>query len=129
MKKFIKTIIYSLVAVLPAVTNAQGLLTGDANGVLSWLLVTLNNVVMPLIITGMVVMFLYGVFKKMFGEKAEEGTKFMIWGIVGLTVALTIFGFVGFFKRTLFGTGPVDPANSGGITPCVYDTNGPQPGC
>jgi hypothetical protein len=61
---------------------------------------TVNSLLKPLpaILVGIaVVMFIYGVIILMFsegGEKKEEGKQYMIWGIVGIFVIVTMWGLI-----------------------------------
>jgi len=59
--------------------------------------------IVPLLIGLAVVVFIYGVLVLMFsegGEKKEDGKKFMIWGIVGIFVMVSVWGLVGILKST-----------------------------
>ena len=55
-----------------------------------------------LLIGGSVVIFLYGVFKfiRADAEKKEEGKEFMLWGIIGLFVMLSVWGLVNVIRNT-----------------------------
>jgi uncharacterized membrane protein len=57
----------------------------------------------PAILIGIaVVMFIYGVIILMFsegGEKKEEGKQYMVWGIVGIFVIISIWGLVGILAQ------------------------------
>ena len=58
----------------------------------------------PLIISLTVVVFLYGVFKYIFangGEDKEKGRDFMIWGIIGLFIMVSVWGLVAILSDTL----------------------------
>ncbi len=57
----------------------------------------------PLLIGLAVVLFIYGVLVLMFsegGEKKEEGKQYMIWGIVGIFVMVSVWGLVNILKNT-----------------------------
>ena len=53
--------------------------------------------IVPLLIGLGVVVFIYGVLILMFsegGEKKEEGKQFMLWGIIGIFVMVSVWGLV-----------------------------------
>ena len=53
--------------------------------------------IIPLLIGLGVVVFIYGVLVTMLsegGEKKEEGKQFMIWGIIGIFVMVSVWGLV-----------------------------------
>jgi hypothetical protein len=57
----------------------------------------------PLLIGLAVVLFIYGVLVLVFsegGEKKEEGKQYMIWGIVGIFVMVSVWGLVNILKST-----------------------------
>jgi hypothetical protein len=63
----------------------------------------------PLLIGLGVVVFIYGVLILMFsegGEKKEEGKQYMLWGIIGIFVMVSVWGLV----NILIGTFGLDPA-------------------
>lgn len=65
----------------------------------------------PLLIGLGVVVFIYGVLVLMFsegGEKKEEGKQYMLWGIVGIFVMVSVWGLVNILKGT-FGLNPAVP--------------------
>lgn len=68
----------------------------------------LASAVIPMLVTLTVVVFIIGVLKYIAGAdeaaKREEGRKFMIYGIVGLFVMVSIWGLVGILQGT-FGLG------------------------
>lgn len=66
----------------------------------------LNTVVVPLIIAFSFAAFVWGVVNYFFlnGEndtKREEGRQFILWGIIGLVVIFSVWGFVGILLSTL----------------------------
>ena len=93
MKKIIFTYLVSVFSLfaLPvlAATTFSELLNSTVNSLLRPL---------PAILVGIaVVMFIYGVIILMFsegGEKKEEGKQYMIWGIVGIFVIVSMWGLV-----------------------------------
>jgi hypothetical protein len=65
----------------------------------------INSSIIPLLFTGAVVMFVWGVVQFFFinGEKEEkraQGKQFMIWGVVALAVMLSVWGLVGILGTT-----------------------------
>lgn len=51
----------------------------------------------PLLIGLAVVVFIYGIILLMFsegGEKKEEGKQYMLWGIIGIFVMVSVWGLV-----------------------------------
>lgn len=58
----------------------------------------------PLLIGLAVVIFIYGVLTTMLaegGEKKEDGKKYMLWGIVGIFVMVSVWGLVAILTSTL----------------------------
>ncbi len=88
---------FCAVPVLAAPQNLKELING-------FLINGLLKPIVPVIVSLAVVAFLYGVFKYIFasgGEEKEKGRDFMIWGIVGLFVMVSIWGFVSILSDTL----------------------------
>ncbi len=58
--------------------------------------------IVPVLIGLAVVVFIYGVLTLMFsdGDKKEEGKQYMIWGIVGLFVMVSVWGLVAVLQGT-----------------------------
>ncbi len=59
--------------------------------------------IVPFLIGLAVVIFIYGVLLFMFndgGEKREEGKQYMIWGIVGIFVMVSVWGLVAILTGT-----------------------------
>jgi FtsH-binding integral membrane protein len=90
------------------------------------------SALVPLIVSLAVVVFLWGVLKYVIAgsnkDGKEEGRKFMIWGIIGLVVMVSVWGLVAMVKNTFFesSTSPVDPP--GGSNPPPGGGNNPPPG-
>ncbi|MDP1689857.1 MAG: hypothetical protein Q8L52_01495 [bacterium] len=66
----------------------------------------LNTVVVPVIFALAFLVFVYGVVNYFFlgtGEekKREEGKQFVLWGVVGLVVLFSVWGFVNLLLSTL----------------------------
>ena len=66
----------------------------------------LNTVVVPVIFTLAAAVFLWGVanyflFHGTEEAKREEGKQFILWGIIGLVVLFSVWGFVNLLLSTL----------------------------
>lgn len=66
----------------------------------------LNTVVVPLIVSLAAAVFVWGVINHFFlhgsdEAKREEGKQFMLWGIIGLAVLFSVWGFVNLLLSTL----------------------------
>ena len=66
----------------------------------------LNTVVVPVIFALAFLTFIYGVVKYFFfsvGDETKrvEGRQFVLWGIIGMAVLFTVWGFVNILLSTL----------------------------
>jgi len=63
----------------------------------------ITSVLIPLAFALCLFYFFWGMVKYIWSEgtSKEEGRKFMIWGIVGLFVAFSIWGIIAFMKSEL----------------------------
>ncbi|MCX6787460.1 MAG: hypothetical protein NTY93_03000 [Candidatus Kaiserbacteria bacterium] len=67
----------------------------------------INTIVVPLIFAFAFAVFIWGVVKYFFfnnggdTEKMKEGRDFIIWGILGLVVLFSVWGFVNLLLSTL----------------------------
>lgn len=81
---------------------------GNISDVLNLFGCILKNAVVPLLITLSIVVFIAGIVKFIAGAdeagKREEGRRFMLYGIIGLFVMVSIWGLVGTIQGT-FGIG------------------------
>ncbi len=80
---------------------------GGSEGVIG----VLNTVVVPVIIAFAFASFVYGIVSYFFingdnDTKREEGRQFILWGVIGLVVIFSVWGFVGILLSTL-GIAPV----------------------
>ncbi|MDP2788920.1 MAG: hypothetical protein Q8O46_02615 [bacterium] len=70
----------------------------------SYVTCIIAKTIIPLIFALAVVMFLWGVVQYVINdgkeEKKEDGKKFMVWGIIALTVMIGVWGLVGILGRT-----------------------------
>ena len=86
----------------------------------------INSSVIPLIFALALAMFVWGVVQFVINSdeevKKEKGRQFMIWGIIGLTVMVGVWGLVGILGNT-FGikTGIVPQVPVSGTDTCTDD--------
>ncbi len=100
MKKILATV--SLFGT-PLVSFAQG---ADAFSILT-VIKTLMDKVIPVLITAALLFFIYGVVRYLMATDPDEKgnfKKFIVKGIIGLFLILSIWGIVGVIQRT-FGVG------------------------
>lgn len=74
----------------------------------------INKLLVPLLFAISFITFLYGVAKTYIlsnGEKAEEGHKLILWGIIGFVVMVSLWGLVNVVSGA-FGLGNTGPINS-----------------
>jgi uncharacterized membrane-anchored protein len=70
----------------------------------------INTIVVPFIAALAFLVFVYGVIKYFFFENKgdekqfSEGGQFVLWGILGLVVLFSVWGFVNILLSTLFPT-------------------------
>lgn len=94
--------------------------------------VELLTIVIPLLITMAVVIFLYGisVYMSKSGDVSarEESKRYMVWGVVGLFVMVSVWGLVAVIDNTFFGgsdnSSDNDTDNSWPVTGVVGDIGG-----
>ncbi len=69
----------------------------------------INSALIPLIFTLATLVFFWGVVQYVINgddaEKKSKGRDFMIWGIIGLSVMISVWGLVGIVTKT-FGIKP-----------------------
>ncbi len=101
MKKIISTfsILYLLAIAIPVLAetpkNFKALIDMIISGILRPLV--------PFLVGLAVVVFIYGVITLMLsegGEKKEEGKQFMLWGIIGIFVMVSVWGLVAILSGT-----------------------------
>ena len=100
LKKLIAGFVPSAVAFSPLVALAQG------EGIFNILNLVGNVIVglIPIILGLAVLMFLIGVFRYVVANGEDDkakGRQFMIWGIVGLFVMVSVWGLVNLLSDTL----------------------------
>lgn len=98
-------------------------LTEDAFDVLVYLI---NSSILALIGIA-TLLFMYGVVRYVIAQgdekKIAEGRQYMLWGIIGLTVMVAIWGFVNLVINTIFGS-TATGLSSPSITPLSGRTRG-----
>ncbi|MEI6580631.1 MAG: hypothetical protein WCO07_00465 [bacterium] len=64
----------------------------------------INSSVIPLILALAIVMFVWGVVQYVINDaeeaKKEKGRMFMLWGIIGITVMVSVWGLVAIVGNT-----------------------------
>jgi hypothetical protein len=105
MKKNIKLFISSLMGTILATPAFLALasVTTFSQLVNETLIGGILKPLVPFLVGLAVVVFLYGVIILMFsegGEKKEEGKQYMMWGIVGIFVMVSVWGIVAILTNT-----------------------------
>ena len=67
-----------------------------------------TSIINPLILLGLaaaVLVFLYGLFEMLRGinqpAQVEKGTQHIIWGVIGLAIMVSVFGFINLICSTI----------------------------
>jgi ribose/xylose/arabinose/galactoside ABC-type transport system permease subunit len=115
MKKITTRVLAAALAFSPALAMAQGF---GSNGVIGLLDAAgyLVGRLLPFIVALTVLVFLWGIFKYVLAggdpDKRSEAKGYIIWGIIGLAVMISVSGLVNFLSRT-FGldNSPLQPPN------------------
>ena len=120
MKKFdFKNIKNIAFAILPVYNSGW-----TVKDLIGWCLVLIRNLV-PILIGLAVIVFLYGVMLFIMRSSAgnvkdrAESIKFMIWGIVGITVMVSVWGLVTFVTTTFGVNSSIVPQFPVGGTPTI----------
>lgn len=78
---------------------------GDFPKIIDYITCTITRSIIPLLFAVALLMFIWGVLKYVIAgdgsDDREEGRWFMIWGIVGLFVMVSVWGLVGLVSNTL----------------------------
>jgi uncharacterized membrane protein len=65
------------------------------------------NPLIKLMFAAAIVVFLWGIIEYIKGagsaDSREQGTRHIIWGLVGLFIMVSVYGIINLFKNTLFG--------------------------
>jgi len=112
-----------------AFVSAQNRPLLDSSSTLSSLIKNITglfNLIIPLIISAAIIVFLYGVLRFIVKSSAgdadgrKEGVNFMIYGIIGIAVMVSVWGLVAFVTNTFGTTGVAPQFNE---TPWTGDPN------
>lgn len=119
MKKYL-SILTVLMFSAPVMAFAQG--GGLSN--LETLIEDASDIVgllVPFVLGLAVLAFFWGIAKYVLAagneEKKAEGRNVMIWGVVAIFVAVSLWGFVSFLQDALFTTTDLDDPTASDITP------------
>lgn len=102
----------------PLIAAAQtGINIGAITPYTTRIIDAINNVFVPLLIAIAFIVFLYGVYKYFILGAAEEaakgeGRQFVMWGIIGFVVILSLWALVGIVRDTFgltTGNSPTPP--------------------
>lgn len=109
MKKISKLAAVSALAAslaAPLLALADGIdqkpLQGYANSIVN----IINNALVPLLLAVAFIVFLFGVYKYFIAgaekdTEREEGRKFVLYGIIGFVIILSVWGLVAIVRNTL----------------------------
>ena len=118
MKKYLPTklaLITLSAFLLPFVSSAASCdnTFDDIGKLFTWGTCIIGSSIIPLLISVALVVFIIGVVKFIANadneEKRTEGRQFIIWGIVGLFVIVSVWGLVAVLQNTFFDGGLVVP--------------------
>ena len=105
MKKFALT---GLSFFLPALAFAQSTsqTIDSAQSLATWVIAFINNILVPLVFAVAFIVFIFGVFQYFIAgaaneEKREKGKSFMIYGIIGFFVMVSVWGLVHILTGTV----------------------------
>lgn len=100
MKKIIKT--FSVISIMSLAIPAFAEVTTFKDLVDKILVNGILRPLVPLLVTLAIVVFIYGVLTTVLadGEKREDGKKYMMWGIVGIFVMVSLWGLVAILTNT-----------------------------
>lgn len=117
MKKLAQIVSASLALLAPAFAFAQssGTQINSVQDVAKFAIDFINNIAVPLVFAVAFLVFIYGVFTYFIAgaasdEKRETGRQFMLYGIIGFFVMISVWGLV----RILTGTAQL---NNSQLTP------------
>lgn len=78
--------------------------SGTIGGLFDYIFCLINSSVIPLLFAIALVVFIWGVVQFISGaeneEKREKGRQFMLWGILGLAVMVSVWGLVAIFNKS-----------------------------
>lgn len=104
---------------LPLVSLAA---VNNLSDVGSFIINTINNILVPVIFAIAFIVFVWGAFKTFIvgaqsEETKEEGKNLMLWGLIGFFVMVSVWGLVNIL------TGTVTFGNNTGVTPSRTGVN------
>lgn len=98
--KFKETLIYLTLTLVPNLVFAQSY-SSDLKGVVNYLVDFLKTSVLWLIFAMAVIFFLWNILNFIRKpDKVQESGKYILWGLVALTVMFTLYSIVGLFAQT-----------------------------
>lgn len=109
-KQILLIILFNLIVFSPVLTQAQDgggcnfASNPKFNDLVDYVVCIVNISVIPLIFGLALVFFVYGVMQYVLNEadegKREKGKTFMVWGIIALTVMVSVWGLVAILGGT-----------------------------
>jgi zinc transporter ZupT len=89
-----------------SVTRAAELNTSELTSFVESILGLIDSVVIPVIFAVAFLVFIWGVYRYFIAgaaqeEKRDEGKKFVLWGIIGFVVMISVWGIVNLLVTTL----------------------------
>lgn len=125
MKKISKFVAVStLTAFLaaPLLALADGINPAEVQDYADSIIDIINNALVPLLLAVAFIVFLFGVYKYFIADaekdtEREEGRKFVLYGIIGFVIILSVWGLVAIVKNTFNLTTSSNP------TPPTFDTS------
>lgn len=104
--RFVASSVFVVSFCAPFLAAAQGINMGAITPYSDSIISIINTVLVPVLIAVAFIVFLYGVYKYfIFGaaeEKSrEEGRQWVMWGIIGFVVILSVWGLVNIVISTL----------------------------
>ncbi len=107
------------VGVMPLVSLAATIDTTSFRALVFSIITFMSKTIMPLLIALAVFLFVFGVIRLIVSgidsKKRAESIKYMIWGLVSLTVLFSLWGIVAILRNT-FGVAPGIPQFEEGST-------------
>ncbi len=107
MKKLTTTIALGATALLPVFAFAATAATvNNLYQLASFIIDIINNVAVPVVFAIAFIMFIWGVFQAFIlnggdAEKRKNGQQFILWGIVGFFLMVSVWGLVNLLVGTL----------------------------
>ncbi len=112
-KYIFKAMAYIMFLFIPLITFAQGggnvcsgpFSTGSVSGVFLWPACIINKYLIPMAIGLEFILLISGIVIYMTNadneSKRQEGSAFMLWGVIALFVTLSVWALVAFIRNTL----------------------------